>query len=47
MSKAVSMKVKGVDELVKQLTKYNDQVKVDTIRAVNTTMLEVQNEANH
>jgi HK97 gp10 family phage protein len=45
MSKAVSMKVKGVDELVKQLTKYNDQVKVDTIRAVNTTMLEVQNEA--
>jgi HK97 gp10 family phage protein len=45
MSKAVSLKVKGVDELVKQLTKYNDQVKIDSIKTVNKAMLEVQNEA--
>jgi len=47
VSKAITMKIEGLEKLTKQLTKYNDQVKADTITTVNRSMLEVQSEAKY
>jgi len=41
----MSIKVQGLDEAIKALTKYSDEVKRDTATAINMTMLAVQSKA--
>jgi len=42
---AMTVKVEGVDKLMKQLMKYNDSVAKETVNTINRGMLEVANEA--
>jgi len=42
---AMTVKVEGVDKLMKQLMKYNDSVAKETVDTINRGMLEVANEA--
>jgi HK97 gp10 family phage protein len=42
---AMTVKVEGVDKLMKQLMKYNDSVAKETVNTINRGMLEVANQA--
>jgi HK97 gp10 family phage protein len=41
----MSIKVKGLNEAIKALAKYSEEVKIDTANAMNTSMLAVQSKA--
>jgi HK97 gp10 family phage protein len=41
----MSIKVKGLDEAIKALAKYSEEVKIDTANAMNTSMLAVESNA--
>jgi HK97 gp10 family phage protein len=41
----MSIKVQGLDEAIKALAKYGEEVKVDTAKAMNTSMIAVESNA--
>jgi HK97 gp10 family phage protein len=41
----MSIQVKGLDEAIKALAKYGEEVKIDTAKAMNTSMIAVESNA--
>ena len=41
----MSIKVQGLDEAIRSLSKYSKEVQIDTAKAMNTSMLAVESEA--
>jgi HK97 gp10 family phage protein len=41
----MSIKVQGLDEAIRSLSKYSEEVQIDTAKAMNTSMLAVQSKA--